>query len=145
MVQGGRVRAPKRLPRRSSLARVRLARPTGRLAYRPVIPQAKITALREALERDGSVTFKNGSKIEFEDCTFCEGKGQRVTEIYGETYERDCPACGTEGVRLLVTRPHCGIAHFRADIDARRAYEMALNGPRPKQQPPKRDFGSVPF
>lgn len=110
-----------------------------------MIPEAKIVALREALERDHFVRFKNGSQIEYEDCTFCGGGGQKVTEIHGETYERDCAACGTEGVRLLVTRTAGGGTRYRLDTEIRRAYEMALNGPKPKQQPPEGDHGECPF
>jgi hypothetical protein len=117
-----------------------------------MIPESKLRALRERLEADGSVRFQNGSLVEYEDCTFCDGRGQKITEIHGETYERDCAACGTEGVRLLVTRPHGGRSRFRLDdAEMRRAYSMALNGPAPKPGAAEQAaraadrFGDVPF
>jgi hypothetical protein len=80
-----------------------------------VIPEAKIVALREALERDGTVTFKNGSTIEW---------SAAQTGPEGEQVEG----------RLVVKRGHGGETRYTED-EIRRAYEMALNGPRPKQQP----------
>jgi hypothetical protein len=72
-----------------------------------VIPMAKVRALREGLERDGEVRFANGSVVRMH-----------------------------RGARLLieVERPAKGRSGFTED-ELSRAYEMALNGPRPKQQP----------
>lgn len=75
-----------------------------------------------ALERDGSVTFKNGSVIERE---IAEGL---VTDESGTNWDVI--------VRLVVKRGHGGSIRFAdSDTEIRRAYEMALNGPKPKQQP----------
>ena len=98
-----------------------------------MIPEAKITALREALERKGTVTFKNGSVVEREL--------KRVTDVNGKG---DMEI--RQVARLVVKRPAGGSMRFAdSDAEIRRAYEMALNGPRPKQQPTERDFGEVPF
>lgn len=116
----------------------------------PVIPEAKITALREALERYGRVRFHNGSYIEHERCPRRKGRGRtlpdaQVADAREESAEEiECPVCGGKKVRLIVTRPAGGETRFH-EHEIRRAYEMALNGPRPKQQPPERDFGEVPF
>lgn len=96
-----------------------------------MIPQAKITALREALERDGSVTFKNGSVV--------ERQVNLVTEI-GE----DGKVHPVDRVIYIVARGYGGSTRF-TEGEIRRAYEMALYGPRPKQQPPERDYGEAPF
>lgn len=82
-----------------------------------VIADAKIRALREALERDGEVKFKNGSVVTW-SATQAGPEGEQ-----------------TEG-RVEVERPAGGRSRY-LDDDAglRRAYEMALNGPKPKPQP----------
>ena len=85
-----------------------------------MIPEAKIVALREALERDGTVTFKNGSVVE------------RIADEVRDGAQ--APGEGKEIVHFIVTRPIGGRARYTED-EIRRAYEMALNGPRPKQQP----------
>lgn len=82
-----------------------------------VIPAAKIRGLRQALERDGEVRFNNGSVVRRETL-----------------------------VKFEVERLGGGKARFQeSELD--RAYEMALNGPRPMPQPPSRtDFGEdAPF
>jgi hypothetical protein len=100
-----------------------------------VIPEAKITALREALEREGIVTFRNGSVVEREV--------NRIPVPDAEPGADGEPAY-IEEVHFVVKRGYGGETRFTED-EIRRAYEMALNGPRPKRQPTERDFGSVPF
>ena len=102
-----------------------------------MIPEAKITALREALERDGTVTFKNGSVVEREV--------DRVPCPDAEAGADGEPAY-VEEVHFVVKRGYGGSTRFAdSDTEIRRAYEMALNGPRPKQQPPERDYGPCPY
>jgi hypothetical protein len=102
-----------------------------------VIPEPKLRALREALRRDHYVRFHNGSYIEYEDCPRCHGDCRitRPGRLEHEAYERTaCPRCDGEGVMLLVTRSAGGVSRFR-ESELHRAYEMALNGPRSKEQP----------
>jgi hypothetical protein len=94
-----------------------------------VIPSPKLRALREALERDGEVVFKNGSKVE------------RVVDFMpvpdAEAGADGEPATAEE-VHFLVTRPADGIARYNDDEEGtglRNAYAMALDGPTPKPQP----------
>jgi hypothetical protein len=83
-----------------------------------VIPKAKITALREVLERDGEVVFKNGSIVR--------------REIAGTVIA----AKSDQKFHLRVIRPAGGIARYPDDDSGlRAAYAMALNGPAPKAQP----------
>lgn len=106
-----------------------------------MIPEANIVALREALERDGIVTFKNGSVVEYERCPRCKGHGCLLDPAYpGQRREfvtgtKTCPRCRGWKARLVVVRRAGGKARYRFDTEIRRAYEMALSGPRPKQQP----------
>lgn len=90
------------------------------------IPSAKLKGLMEALEANGSVTFKNGSRVEW-------GAKQGGSE--GEEVE----------ARIIVTRPAGGISRFTED-EIERAYAMALYGPPPKAQPPASEtfFGEDP-
>lgn len=81
---------------------------------------AKLLALREALERDGSVTFKNGSEV-----TMAQ------TEV--REFMVDTPKVIPH---VEVERPAGGISrHSFDDAGLRRAYVMALFGPAPKAQP----------
>lgn len=81
------------------------------------IPVAKIEALRQALERDGTVRFKNGSVVTWT---------AKQVGLEGEEVEG----------RVEVERPAGGTARYPDDDSGlRSAYEMALNGPPPKQQP----------
>lgn len=79
------------------------------------IPKAKLKALREVLERDGEVTFKNGSVVE------------RVIDevILGMTGDSETL------VHFLVKRPAGGIARY-TESEISSAYAMALRGPEPK-------------
>lgn len=83
----------------------------------PPIPTPKIIALREALERDGEVVFKNGSKVTW-----------TASQAGPEGEEADG--------RIEVERPAGGVARY-LDDDAglRNAYAMALYGPTPRPQP----------
>lgn len=96
------------------------------------IPASKLLALNEALERDGSVAFKNGSQVRL---------GQHEVREVGEEAPRVIPY-------LEVERPAGGISHYAFDdAGLRRAYVMALFGPAPKEQPsgdPDR-YGDCPF
>jgi hypothetical protein len=95
-----------------------------------VIPAAKIKALREVLERDGEVTFKNGATVTW-SAAQAGPEGEQV-----------------EG-RVVVTRPSApgGEWRFTDDDDGlRRAYGMALDGP-PRHPQPSGDpslFGETP-
>lgn len=93
------------------------------------IALAKLRALREALECDGSVTFKNGSTVDWSAAQ----TGPQGEEVEG---------------RIVVTRPAGGIARYPDDDSGlRAAYTMALDGPRPKEQPSgdAEKYGDVPF
>lgn len=83
-----------------------------------MISAAKLRGLREILEHDGIVTFKNGSVVERivdEVITDQTGKGEQI-------------------VHFVVSRISGGVARFAgSEID--RAYAMALDGPTPKPQP----------
>lgn len=84
------------------------------------IPSPKLRALREALERDGEVVFKNGSKVV-----------RQVVTLRAVGEEEASPK-----VILLVVRPAGGMATYDdGDSGLRRAYAMALDGPTPKPQP----------
>lgn len=90
------------------------------------IPRAKIKALGEALDRDGKVTFKNGATIE------------RVSDVVQQGLGIDEPI---EVIHLRVTRPAGGVA-FYGPGEMTSAYRMALDGPKPKEQPTSdKDFG----
>lgn len=100
------------------------------------IPEEKLRGLRAALERDHYVRFKNGSLVEFEDCRTCDGEGALPAVVVNGAQisdPRECPTCGGEKVRLLVTRPAGGVARYRLDTELRSAYAMALRGPQPKR------------
>lgn len=91
------------------------------------IPPEKIRALRETLERDGSVTFKNGSTVE-----------RKIDQVEFEDVELGA-------VYFLVTRPAGGIAKY-TESEIISAYAMALRGPNAKPQPTPRDYGEdAPF
>lgn len=82
-----------------------------------MIPGAKLRGLRELLERNGEVRFKNGSVV-----TWTASQ----TGLEGEEVDG----------RIEVERPAGGIARYPDDDSGlRSAYEMALNGPKSKQQP----------
>lgn len=89
------------------------------------IPTAKLKALMEALERDGSVTFKNGSRVDWS----AKQTGPEGEEVEG---------------RIVVTR--AGNATYRfTENELERAYAMALYGPAPIAQPSSEtDFGDDP-
>lgn len=81
------------------------------------IPAAKIKALREALERDGEVRFKNGSLVTW--TAFQAGPEGEENDGWVE-----------------VERPAGGKARYPDDDSGlRAAYMMALAGPKPKAQP----------
>jgi hypothetical protein len=104
---------------------------------REPISQAKLVGLRQVLERDGAAQFHRGSVVEIVDCTGCKGRGQ-VPEG-GRLPHEDvtwlrCERCKGECSVLRVTGPMGGITHYALE-DIRHAYDLALNGPRPKAQP----------
>lgn len=106
------------------------------------IPVAKLRGLREVLDRDHFVTFKNGAQIEFEDCGTCGGSGVKPAVTKHSSVivdERPCERCGGEKALLLVTRPEApgGKRRFRYDDpgDVERAYKLALYGNPPYPQP----------
>lgn len=99
------------------------------------ISEEKLLGLRQALERDHRVRFRNGSQVEYEDCERCRGNGTLPPVVVNSAEvapAKVCPTCGGEKVRLLVTRPAGGIARYRLDTELRSAYAMALRGPQPK-------------
>lgn len=112
-----------------------------------MIPEAKIRGLRQALEAEGKVTFTaSGATVELVDCERCEGKGreQLPEHILIDDPSRPCRSCDEEGKKLRVSRGHGGHKDFTI-AEAHRAYDLALNGPPPKRQPPsKTDFGDDP-
>lgn len=86
---------------------------------------AKLTALREALERDGEVRFKNGSLVTRE---------VDHVEVSDAEPGADGEPATEEVVTFVVRRPAGGIATYNeGEVSA--AYRMALDGPRPKAQP----------
>jgi hypothetical protein len=103
-----------------------------------VIPTPKLRALREALERDGEVVFKNGSRVKREICPGCGGAGEEPIGTMEGDVPWKCPTCDGEPVGFRVTRPAGGIARYHDDEEGtglRNAYAMALDGPTPKPQP----------
>lgn len=81
------------------------------------IPEPKLRALREKLEADGEVRFKNGSVVTREETSII------VDGLTGE---------GKTLVHYTVTRPAGGIAQYGED-SLYLAYAMALRGPQPKK------------
>lgn len=85
--------------------------------HRKPVPSPKLKALREALERDGGVRFKNGSLVTW-----------TASQAGPEGEENDG--------RVEVERPAGGKARYPDDDSGlRAAYMMALAGPKPKAQP----------
>jgi hypothetical protein len=91
-------------------------------------PIHHLRALRERLVRDGRVEFHNGSVVSVE-----HGTDLRITwpgtDIYGYVNQWAYEQLGRAYELALAGRPPVAIEPVR----------------RPKRQPPRRDFGSVPF
>lgn len=85
-----------------------------------VIPDSKLRALAEALERDGQVTFKNGAKVRF----YRDGLQVRRRGGLTRTYSRSA---------------------LRGAYEFALHGPGPLPPPPPKLQPPARDWGPVPF
>lgn len=96
------------------------------MGYRvPPISEAKIRGLREVLERDGEVKFKNGSVVRREVA---------VNELPDAEPGADGEPATLETIRFYVERPAGGIAKYNEN-EIRSAYGMALRGPQPRAQP----------
>lgn len=86
------------------------------------IADAKLRALRDALERDGRVAFKNGSEVELDHTEVRKGFDEAPTVIPFVTVTR-------------TSAPGGATRHGFDDAGLRRAYSMALYGPEAHPQP----------
>lgn len=116
-------------------------------------PARHLQLLRERLERDHVVPFKNGAQVEFEDCPRCGagGKPGKIHKPGRHPIEAvvwiTCPTCRDgEGTRLRVEGSLGHVDRFLWPDELARAYELAANGAAPIAQPKgdPADYGDTP-